>query len=170
MFFSLQTVVIVNTEQRVVLEITWRSNQWSVIRLHQWHSVTCGDMWWPRGSSDHSDVSPVSPDETRPRWLSAVMLEWAQTTDQAPQVRTLSGSLSPSSLSLSPVISCHWYGTKWWPSLWFSKLAQDYLKHNLRQSWTKRSLPVWSPMNCLGIYLCTVWDEYCAIGIGCRVY
>ena len=57
MFFSLQTVVIVNTEQPVVLEITWRSNKWSVIRLHQWHSVTCGDMWWPRGSSDHSDMS-----------------------------------------------------------------------------------------------------------------
>lgn len=158
MFFSLQTVVIVNTEQPVVLEITWRSNKWSVIRLHQWHSVTCGDMWWPRGSSDHSDMSHLmrlGRDDCQ-LWC------WSDhrplTRLPGEDIRTLSGLLSPSSLSLSPVID----------TAQSDEQACDF------QNWPKiiwkRSLPVWSPMNCLGIYLCTVWDEYCAIGIGCRVY
>lgn len=55
------------------------------------------------------------------------MLEWPQTTDQAPRwghqdiiwvIITI----------IIVIVTCHWYGTKWWASMWFSKLAQDYLK------------------------------------------
>ena len=139
MFFSFQTVVIVNTEQPVVLEITWRSNKWSVIRCHEWHP---SDMWWhvmTPGGQWH-----VSPDEALAWWLSAVILEWQQPRpgDQSPLSRW--GHYPdhyPHHRHCHLVISCHWYGTKWWASLWFSKLAHDYLQHNLRQTRTKRSLP-----------------------------
>lgn len=49
-----------------------------------------------------------------------------------------------------------------WPMI-ISNTIWDNHEQNARSQ-------IWSPMNCLGIYLCTVWDEYCAIGIGCRVY
>ena len=134
MFFSLQTVVIDNIEQRVVLEITRRSNKWSVIRCHQWHP---SDMWWPHVTCDMSHLMRLCRDDCQLwYWSDHGLVTRLQLHRWGHHLGHYHHHCH-----CHPVISCHWYGTKWWASLWFSKLAHDYLKHDLRQSWTKRSLP-----------------------------